>query len=375
MLTEEQCNLIEMGLTESVEPRKVAAYLCLHMGLTLSEVVGLRWADIDVDSGTIALRNHVGKPEGASTLPNVEFLPLNTPRVLPMPPHVRRYLRENASLYTSDDCFLMTSETALPAFYMMQNILTSICLKYKLNTNLSVSDLRNTFIRRCIQCGVDLYTLCNYVGIKQPNVILKRFREYFTPRMSQINRIEKYAKDYVPEPVFDPDAPKRMNLLILGAGSQGPVVKEIAEAIGIFDEIAFLDDDPNNKLAIGPLKDLEKLKYRYPMGIASFGDSFLRERYMNELEKSGYVVPSMIHPSATLSLTAVLGRSVVIEARCVVSASAEIGRGALISSASVIEVGAKIGQFVHIGSSVTVAKGVSVPDYTRVPSGSVIRAK
>ena len=42
MLTEQQCNLIERSLNEDVEPRKVAAYLCLHMGLMLSEVSTLR---------------------------------------------------------------------------------------------------------------------------------------------------------------------------------------------------------------------------------------------------------------------------------------------------------------------------------------------
>ena len=37
MLTEQQCEKIEKGLTAQVEPRRVAAYLCLHMGLTLAE--------------------------------------------------------------------------------------------------------------------------------------------------------------------------------------------------------------------------------------------------------------------------------------------------------------------------------------------------
>ena len=42
MLTEHQCQLIEKELTEHPEPRKVGAYLCLNMGLMLSEVCALR---------------------------------------------------------------------------------------------------------------------------------------------------------------------------------------------------------------------------------------------------------------------------------------------------------------------------------------------
>lgn len=45
------------------------------------------------------------------------------------------------------------------------------------------------------------------------------------------------------------------NLLILGAGEFGHVVKEIAEDIGIFDKIDFLDDF--NPLAIGRFDDIK----------------------------------------------------------------------------------------------------------------------
>ena len=178
---------------------------------------------------------------------------------------------------------------------------------------------------------------------------------------------------------FDPETgrriPRRMNLLILGAGSQGPVVKEIAEAIGIFDEIAFLDDDPNNKLAIAPLKDMPKLRYHFPLMIPSFGDSFLRERYLSEIDRLGVLAPSLIHPSVTLSPNAKLGRAVVIEARCIVSAGAVIGKGAILSSASVIESNASLGKFVHVGSSSTVAKNAVINDYVRIPSGTVVRTE
>lgn len=375
MLTEQECSLIERGLTEAVEPRKVAAYLSFHMGLMLAEVAGLRRCDIDLENGNLTLNHYIGKPEDAERSFDVDFLPFEKPRVLLMPPHVIRYIMQHEDLYTDDECFIMTGEKTIPAFYMMQNILTTVKLKYKVGSTLSMSDLRNAFIRRNIQASMDLYSLCDYIGIKQPNVILNRFREYFTPRYEAVRKLEKYSIDYVPEPEYDPDAPKQMNLLILGAGSQGPVVKEIAEAIGIFDEIAFLDDDPNNKLAIGPLKDMPKLKYRFPLMIPSFGDSFLRERYLSEIDRLGALAPSLIHPSVTLSPNAKLGRAVVIEARCIVSAGAVIGKGAILSSASVIESNATLGKFVHIGASSTAAKNAVINDYVRIPSGTVVRAE
>lgn len=42
------------------------------------------------------------------------------------------------------------------------------------------------------------------------------------------------------------------NLLILGAGQYGDVAKEMAEAMGCFGKIDFLDD--NNELVIGKME-------------------------------------------------------------------------------------------------------------------------
>ena len=53
MLTDKQCSIINRHLTENVEPRKVAAYLCLNVGLLLGEVTALRRQDIDIDTGVL----------------------------------------------------------------------------------------------------------------------------------------------------------------------------------------------------------------------------------------------------------------------------------------------------------------------------------
>lgn len=59
-------------------------------------------------------------------------------RTLPMPPQVVRYLSGCTEIYQSNDCIIMSSESEPPAFYMMQNILTSIKLKYSANLCLPV---------------------------------------------------------------------------------------------------------------------------------------------------------------------------------------------------------------------------------------------
>ena len=66
MLTDKQCSIINRHLTENVEPRKVAAYLCLNMGLLLGEVTALRRQDIDIGAGVLHIRNVAGRGEGGT---------------------------------------------------------------------------------------------------------------------------------------------------------------------------------------------------------------------------------------------------------------------------------------------------------------------
>lgn len=142
----------------------------------------------------------------------------------------------------------------------------------------------------------------------------------------------------------------------------------------MFNDIAFLDDDPDNKLAIGPLSDYMRLVNRYPMSIPSFGDGFLREKWVNMLEEYGFIVPTLIHPSATVSTNAKVGSAVVVEAKSIISAGAVLQEGVLISSGSVIEVMAHVEQFSHVGAAVTVTKNAVVPAYARISSGTVVKS-
>ena len=107
MLSEQQCRLIENELTRDVEPRKVAAYLCLHMGLMLMEVTALQWGEIDLDTEVMTLSNVVNAA-GAR-------IPLNEQRTLPIPTHIIRYLNQHSDLYESDNCYILTGKETLPS--------------------------------------------------------------------------------------------------------------------------------------------------------------------------------------------------------------------------------------------------------------------
>ena len=205
--------------------------------------------------------------------------------------------------------------------------------------------------------------------MKQPNVIVRRFAEYFVPRYDAVVGLERFCAG--------PDRPKAgrmgMNLLILGAGSQGPVVREIAEDLGIFTAIAFLDDNPDNRLAIGPLSDYERLRHIYPAAIPSFGSSMLRREYYDRLTAAGYAIPRLIHPTASISGSNVkLGEGVVIEPKVIIGNDVTVEDNVILSAGCVLDRECVIHADSHVGCACTVTRGSQVARGQRVPAGTVL---
>lgn len=140
---------------------------------------------------------------------------------------------------------------------------------------------------------------------------------------------------------------REMNLLILGAGSHGAELGELARSLNVFRRIEFLDDDPA-KEAMGPCADLARYVHEYPIAIPAVGDHDLRMRWLEELAGAGFVLPVLIHPGAVVSPSASIGYGTVICARAAVGAGAVIGKGCIISSGATIDRNVIIPDGVHI---------------------------
>lgn len=148
---------------------------------------------------------------------------------------------------------------------------------------------------------------------------------------------------------------REMNLLILGAGNHGCTVRELAESLRIFSRIAFLDDDPENTLALGRCGDCARFRDQYPVAIAAVGDRELRLRWMRMLAREGFVLPVLIHPTAVVSPSAQIGYGTVVDARAAIGAGAQIGSGSVIASGATVDRGVVLpeGSMIRCGQVVT----------------------
>jgi sugar O-acyltransferase (sialic acid O-acetyltransferase NeuD family) len=161
-----------------------------------------------------------------------------------------------------------------------------------------------------------------------------------------------------------------MKLLILGAGGHGKIVAEIAEDLG-YDEIAFLDD--NNLKAIGKINEVEKFRGQYEQAFIAIGNNRLRSELMVKLKECGYIIPTLIHPSAYVSRTTSIGIGTLIEPKAIINARCQIDEGCIISVGAVIDHDANIGAFSHINAGAIVKSGWTIESERKVETGEIVQ--
>ncbi len=150
--------------------------------------------------------------------------------------------------------------------------------------------------------------------------------------------------------------PAKMNLLILGAGSHGHSVKEIAESLRVFQKIAFLDDKETGEDIIGKCSDALKFKDEYPCAFVAIGNNEVRRKYATFLKDCNFLIPNIISPAANISKDAKIGEGVAIMPQSTIS-NAEIGDFCILSSNSLVNYGCVIGGYSHIGCGGIITKG------------------
>jgi sugar O-acyltransferase (sialic acid O-acetyltransferase NeuD family) len=182
-------------------------------------------------------------------------------------------------------------------------------------------------------------------------------------------------------------------LVVYGAGGHARVVADLVLALG-HRLLGFLDDTVapgTSVLGARVLGNSLWLEGRKGVGVAlGIGDNRLRAHTYQLALAQGADCPSLVHPRATVSLSASLGAGTCVMAGAVVNPEAEVGLGVIVNTGAVIEhecpVGdfahlspnatlggrARVGAFAHLGLCACVLPGVSVGEATTVGAGAVV---
>ncbi len=183
---------IEQAVLANKKQRLFGIVLCLYTGLRLGELLALQWTDIDLKKGLLSVNRscHYGKDDKGEygiiiDTPKTQ----NSVREIPIPKQLLSYLKE----MRKGGCDYVISRNGKPITPRAYQYEFTVLLK-KLNIPCrGFHSLRHTFATRAIECGIDVKTLSELLGHRNPTITLNRYAhslmEHKTEMMSKLGKM------------------------------------------------------------------------------------------------------------------------------------------------------------------------------------------
>lgn len=188
--TVEEQKKIEAAALADRRPKMFGIVLCLYTGLRIGELLALEWSDVDFSKGelTISKSCHDSKKDGKyCRLTEAPKTPTSR-RVIPIPKQLLPLLREQKK--KSSSAFVVGEDkvqTVRSYQYSFSLLLRRIGIPHR-----GFHALRHTFATRALECGMDVKTLSEILGHKNPTVTLNRYVHSLMPHKHEMmNRLGK----------------------------------------------------------------------------------------------------------------------------------------------------------------------------------------
>ena len=178
---------IEAAVKESKKDKMRGVILCLYTGLRIGELLALEWADVDLQSGSLTVNKSChDTPEGLAVEKPKTF---SSNRVIPLPKQLLPYLKEWRKKSRSPRVINDGGKEISVRSYQrsFELLLKRAGVRHK-----GFHSLRHTFATRALECGMDVKTLSEMLGHKNPAVTLTRYAHSLTEhKREMMNRLGK----------------------------------------------------------------------------------------------------------------------------------------------------------------------------------------
>ena len=173
--SEEQIKLEQAVMKDKREKMK-GVIICLYTGLRIGELLALKWSDIDFKKAELTVNKscHDGINKNGTFCRITDTPKTDTSkRIIPLPKQLIVFLREMKKNSNSEFVIsggkgkLLTVRSYQRSFELLQK---RIGIERK-----GFHALRHTFATRAIECGMDIKSLSEILGHKNPNVTLNRY--------------------------------------------------------------------------------------------------------------------------------------------------------------------------------------------------------
>ncbi len=184
---------IEQFVKESKQSKFFGILLCLYSGLRVGELLALEWQDVDLAKGILSVNRscHDGKDENGK-FARFTDTPKTTSskRVIPLPKQILPLLKEHKKKSTSQ--YVIADEKGKPISVRSYQRSFELILKKLKVEHKGFHALRHTFATRALECGMDVKTLADILGHKNPTVTLNRYvHSMMEHKAEMMNRLGK----------------------------------------------------------------------------------------------------------------------------------------------------------------------------------------
>lgn len=183
---------IEKYIIEKRNPKYYGIILCLYTGLRVGELMALEWSDIDLVKGIINVtktcydgvdaNGKMCRVIGSPKTPSSE-------RKIPLPKQLLPFMSnwKRKAPYR----FLVSSKGSTFSVRSYQRSFGNLLYKIRVSHR-GFHSLRHTFATRALECGMDVKTLSEILGHKNPSVTLSRYvHSMMEHKKDMMNRIGK----------------------------------------------------------------------------------------------------------------------------------------------------------------------------------------
>ena len=190
--SKEEQRKIEEYVFEKNKPKLFGIILCLYTGMRIGELLALEWTDIDLTKGMM----NVSKSCHDAWKNREYFKAIDTPktqsseRIIPLPKQLLLRFKELKRQMKEGYVISNGRIHGIP-IRSYQKTFETILKRLKI-PHKGFHSLRHTFATRALECGMDIKTLSEILGHKNPTVTLKRYAHSMLEHKKELmNRLGK----------------------------------------------------------------------------------------------------------------------------------------------------------------------------------------
>lgn len=178
---------IESAALNSKKTKMFGIVLCLYTGLRIGELIALQWQDIDLQKGLLTVSRSCHDTSDGIVFDEPKTT--TSRRVIPLPKQLLPKLKSIKKKSNSDFVVSMGSNAVSVRSYQRS---FELLLKRQNIVHRGFHSLRHTFATRALECGMDVKTLSEILGHKNPTVTLNRYAHSLLEHKSaMMNRLGK----------------------------------------------------------------------------------------------------------------------------------------------------------------------------------------